>query len=137
MPKTLQPEFGLDPLSGIRDPGSMPYYMKRGIASFIWRQNGEHAKDPTAKAGHGLFIKAYKIIGASLVNNGLMYRPDGRQGRLNLTSKGVDKERKLSIPKTKKEREHWDRSRVAVKYLDALLVTLKADLESGVEETTL
>ena len=136
MPKTLQPEFGLDPLSGIRDPGSMPYYMKRGIASFIWKENGEHAKDPTPDMARKQFMRAYKIIGASLVNNGFMYRPDGRQGRLDLTGQGVDKQRKLMIAKTKKERERLDRSKVAVKYLDALLVKLKADLESGVEETT-
>ena len=136
MPKILQPEFGLDPLSGIRDPGSMPYYMKRGIASFIWKENGEHAKDPTPDMARKQFMRAYKIIGESLVNNGFMYRPDSRQGRLDLTGQGVDKQRKLMIAKTKKERERLDRSKVAVKYLDALLVKLKADLESGVEETT-
>jgi predicted RNA-binding protein len=132
MPKTLEPLYGLNAWAAIRDPESMPYYMKRGIASLIWRENGKSEKAYIPGVSSEQFIKAFNIIGASLVDNKALKRPDSVQGVLDLTVEGEAKQRLLKKPRTKSERDRLKRARSAVKYLNSVLSQLKEDLEAGV-----
>ena len=137
MPTTRKALFGLDPWSGIRAPESMPYYMKRGIASMLWKENNDAPKAYSARNLSRDFVRAYKIIGASLVRSKALKRPDSSQGQLVLTQTGEKKERELKMSRTKDERDRLKRARRAVEWLDAVLVKLKADLDNEViRETT-
>ena len=135
MPETYRPLFGLDPWSGIKAPETMPYYMKRGIASLMWSENGESPRAYNARLLSSQFRKAYRIIGASLVRGDYLRRP-GADGLLVLTPAGEKRQRELQKPSTKKGRERLKRARRAVKWLDMTLVKLKADLQEGVIKET-
>lgn len=137
MPKTLKALFGLDPWSGIRNPEGIPYYLKRGIASMLWKENNEAPKAYNARTLGKDFVRAYKIIGASLVRAGHLKKPSTIRGKVALTAQGEQRERELKIPKTKEDRDRLKRARRAVEWLDDVLVKLKADLEAEViKETT-
>jgi hypothetical protein len=132
MPKTLRPLFGLNAWAAIRDPASMPYYLKRGIASLIWKENGNTKRAYAPAVSSKQFVKAYNIIGASLVRSKALRSPASAQGRLILTAEGEAKERALKVARTKEARHRLKRARSAVEYLDSVLVQLKEDLEAGV-----
>ena len=145
MPSTKRPLHGLEPWSGIRNPDSMPYLLKRGIASLIWKENGESEKPYNSATTWKQFIRAYKIIGANLVGenrkrkakNGrkvevFLKPPVSVQGALILTEAGKRRERELRIPNNAKERKALLRARRAIKYLDEILAKLKSDLDAGV-----
>lgn len=136
MPTTKQPLFELKPWSGIRNPDSMPYMLKRGIASLMWRENGEAKKGYNSNVTSKHFVKSYKIIGANLVRGKFLKPPDSVQGRLVLTAKGKQRERELNLAGSVKKLDSLKRARRALEYLDDMLVQLKVDLEAGVIKET-
>lgn len=136
MPITKRPLYGLKPWDGIRNPEQMPYLLKRGIASLIRRENKEADKAYSPIPSSNQFIKAYKIIGASLVRKNLIKSPNSVQGRLIVTVEGKQRERELKRSGSLKELERLKRARFALEYLDDVLVKLKEDLEAGVIQET-
>lgn len=137
MPITRQPLFGLKPWDAVRNPETMPYLLKRGVASLMWKENKEVERAYSRVATPKLFLKAYKIIGASLVRAKSLKSPQSVQGRLILTAKGKDRERELQLSGSKEKLERLKRARRALEYLDTMLVRLKEDLEAGVIQETL
>ena len=127
------PLFGLNAFNGIRDPDSMPYVMRRGVASMLYKANGSKAYSYTGLRAKEEFTKAYNIVGASLVRSGILKKSESeRNGSLVLGAYGVRRTRELKEPTTPGLRKRLRRAKVALAVLDNLLETLQSDLASGV-----
>jgi len=136
VPKTKLPVKGLKPWDGIRNPKMLCGLLKMGVASLIWKFNKEkkRAYDPSICSGQ--FIKAYKIIGASLVRGGYIKSPESIQGQIKETPKGKARVLELKRSNTLDKLEHLKRARLALDYLEEVLPKLKEDLEAGIIKET-
>lgn len=136
MPTTKKPLYGIKPWDSIRNPKSIPYILRRGVASLLWREAGDVKIAYNPNTSLFSYLKAYQIIGASLVRGKFIKSPNSVQGRIIVTAKGKQRERELQLSGSIEKLERLKRARFALDYLDDMLVKLKADLESGVIQET-
>lgn len=88
------PPFNLDPHVAIRAPESLPVLMQRGIYDVIEKEDEGKTEDK--------FIRAFNYIAMSLTKSGRI-----RQGTLDLTPKGIERENEVKHQKDTKTKLYW------------------------------
>jgi len=98
------PPFKLDPHVAVRAPDTLPILMQRGIHDLIERGTKGDAKNKGKLKGsmHDKFMIAFNYIAKSLTDSGRL-----RHGTLDLTPKGVEREKEAAHLKDTKMKLYW------------------------------
>lgn len=107
------PPYKLDPYVSIRDPGSLPVLMQRGIYDVIQKE-----KDG---ALHDRYVKAFNVIAFSLTESKRLV-----EGKTKLTPVGIKREKEVA---------HLPDSKDKVRKLAKLAERLKAQFPGRYDQT--